>query len=65
MASRAELELERLISGRRFTVEQIEAVRSSIVRGDVDTIVHAAAVGIALALEIIRKYEQEAQRRSS
>ena len=65
MASRAELELERLISGRRFTVEQIEAVRSSIVRGDVDTIVHAAAVGIALALEIIRKYEQETQRRSS
>ena len=65
MASRAELELERLISGRRFTVEQIEAVRSSIVRGDVDTIAHAAAGGIALALEIIRKYEKEAQRRSS
>lgn len=65
MASRAELELERLISGRKFTVEQIEAVRSSIVRGDVDTIAHAAAGGIALALEIIRKYEQETQRRSS
>ena len=65
MAKEARAELERLISGRRFTSVQIEAIRSSIVRGDIDTIAHAAAGGIALAIEIIRKYEQEAQRRSS
>jgi hypothetical protein len=65
MAREAELELEQLISGRRFTVEQLEAIRSSVVRGDIDTIAHAAAGGIALAIEIIRKYEQETKRRSS
>jgi hypothetical protein len=65
MAREAKLELEQLISGRRFTVEQLEAIRSSVVRGDIDTIAHAAAGGIALAIEIIRKYEQETKRRSS
>lgn len=59
------MELESLIYGRKFTAEQLEAIRSSIVRGDIDTIAHAAAGGIALALEIIKKYEQETQRRSS
>lgn len=65
MAREAKLELESLIYGRKFTAEQLEAIRSSIVRGDIDTIAHAAAGGIALALEIIKKYEQETQRRSS
>ena len=65
MAIKVSMELERLISGRKFTAEQIEAIRSSVVRGDIDTIAQAAAGGIALAIEIIRKYEQEAQRRSS
>lgn len=65
MAREAKLELEGLIYGRKFTAEQLEAIRSSIVRGDIDTIAHAAAGGIALALEIIKKYEQETQGRSS
>lgn len=64
MASEIRMELEKVISGRRFTAEQIEAIRSSIVRGDIDTIAHAAAGGVALAIEIIKKYEQENQRRS-
>lgn len=65
MAKEVSVELENLISGRVFTAEQLEAIRSSVARGDIDTIAHAAAGGIALAIEIIRKYEQEAQRRSS
>jgi hypothetical protein len=64
MASGIRMELEKVISGRKFTAEQIEAIRSSIVRGDIDTIAHAAAGGVALAIEIIKKYEQESQRRS-
>jgi hypothetical protein len=64
MASEIRMELEKVISGRKFTAEQIEAIRSSIVRGDIDTIAHAAAGGVALAIEIIKKYEQESQRRS-
>lgn len=64
MASGIRMELEKVISGRKFTAEQIEAIRSSIVRGDIDTIAHAAAGGVALAIEIIKKYEQENQRRS-
>lgn len=65
MASDPKMELESLVAGRVFTAEQLEAIRSSVARGDIDTIAHAAAGGIALAIEIIRKYEQEAQRRSS
>lgn len=65
MAREARLELEGLIRGRKFSDQQLEAIRSSIVRGDIDTIAHAAAGGIALAIEIIKKYEQETQRRSS
>ncbi len=64
MASDPKVELENLVAGRVFTAEQLEAIRSSVLRGDTDTIAHAAAGGIALAIEIIRKYEQETQRRS-
>jgi len=65
MAKEARLELENLIHGRKFSEQQLEAIRSSVVRGDIDTIAQAAAGGIALAIKIIREYEQEAQRRSS
>ena len=57
--------LQRLIRGRSFTKEQLEAVQRSILRGEIDTIAHAAACGIALAVEIIAAHEQETQRRSS
>jgi len=61
----AEQELIEIISGRRYTPEQLRSIKVSIERGDVDTITYAAAGGIALAIQIIKKYEQEAQRRSS
>jgi hypothetical protein len=54
-----------IIAGRRYTPEQLRSIKVSIERGDVDTITYAAAGGIALAIQIIKKYEQEAQRRSS
>lgn len=65
MKNEVSVDLERLIAGRKFTDQQIESIRSSITRGEIDTITHAAAGGIALAIKIIREYEQEAQRRSS
>ena len=55
-------ELERLIAGRAFTKAHIDAVRGAIMRGEIDTITHAASGGIALALEIIKAYEQEQKR---
>lgn len=58
-------QLEALIAGRRFTEDQLNAIRSSILRGEIDTIAHAASGGVALAVEILKAYEQEEARRSS
>lgn len=64
-ASESRAELEKIIAGRTFTKEQLNAVQRSILRGEIDTVAHAAACGIALAVQIIRAHEQQEKRPGS
>lgn len=54
-AERAATEISSLLVGRFISISQIEAIRNSLSRGEMETMVQAAAGGLALALAIIEE----------